>query len=185
LIALDQACIEHNLKDAKESYTIARRVFQGEALTAFNNAAAKMSSLADESDIGTETEAHYAKTLKEIGKAAFPLNAYPLQKQAMHRFMRKSKEMKIRIYVERMMELNKYLVYFTLKAGDLATAPMPMDDVINILKFGIPNTWQHCMYKLGFEQMHKPLLPLSSLIYVKGRNLQGGWFDDQNQADFL
>ena len=95
LIALDQVCTGQNLRDAKEKYTMARRVFYGEALTAFNNAAAKMSSREDESDMGAETEEHFAKTLKEVGKAVFPINAYALQKQAMRRFMRKPKDMKI------------------------------------------------------------------------------------------
>lgn len=151
LIALDQVCVGQNLKDAKEKYTMARRVFQGEALTAFNNAAAKMSSREDKSDLGAETEDHFAQVLKEVGKAVFPINAYALQKQAMRRFMRKPKDMSIRSYVERMLELNKYLVYFPVKTGEPAAVPMPMDDIMDILKFGIPNTWQHRMIELGFD----------------------------------
>jgi hypothetical protein len=151
LIALDQVCVGQNLKDAKEKYTMARRVFQGEALTAFNNAAAKMTSREDNSDLGAETEDHFALVLKEVGKAVFPINAYALQKQAMRRFMRKPKDMSIRYYVERMLELNKYLVYFPVKTGEPAAAPMPMDDIMDILKFGIPNTWQHRMIELGFD----------------------------------
>jgi hypothetical protein len=64
-----------------------------------------------------------------------------------------------------MMELNKDLVYFPVKAGDLAATPMPMDDVMDILKFGIPNTWQHCMIDLGFDAQAST--PLNSLNYVK------------------
>jgi hypothetical protein len=95
LIALEQVCVGQNLKDAKEKYTMARRVFKGEALTAFNNAAAKASSLDDQSDLGLETEDNYKAVLKEVGKAVFPINSYALQKQAMRRFMRKPKTMKI------------------------------------------------------------------------------------------
>jgi hypothetical protein len=51
LIALDQVCVGQNLKHAKERYTIAHRVFQGEALTTFNNAAAKMTSREDNSGL--------------------------------------------------------------------------------------------------------------------------------------
>lgn len=151
LIALDQVCAGQNLKDAKEKYTMARRVFQGEALTAFKNASGTMSSKADLSDLGAETDEHFAKVLMEVGKAVFPINAYGLQKQAMRRFMRKPKDMKIRFYVERMLELNKYLVYFPVKVGEAAATPMPDDDIMDILKFGIPNTWQHRMIELGFD----------------------------------
>jgi hypothetical protein len=41
LIVLDQVCIGQNLKDAEEKYTMAHRVFEEAALTAFNNAAKK------------------------------------------------------------------------------------------------------------------------------------------------
>ena len=37
-----------------------------------------------------------------------------------------------------MLELNKYLVYFPVKAGEPDAAPMPTDDIMDILKFGIP-----------------------------------------------
>jgi hypothetical protein len=41
-----------------------------------------------------------------------------------------------------MLELNKYLVYFPVQTGEPAAAPMLMDEIIDILKFGIPNTWE-------------------------------------------
>jgi hypothetical protein len=151
LISLDQVCKGQDLKEAKEKYVMARRVFLGETLTAFNNAAAKVSSLDDQSDLGAESEENYKKVLSEVGRAVFPINAYALQKQAMRRFMRKPKDMNIRSYVERMLELNKYLVYFPVKAGEPAATPMPADDVMDILKFGIPNTWQNRMIELGFD----------------------------------
>jgi hypothetical protein len=59
--------------------------------------------------------------------------------------------MKIRFYVERMMELNKLLDHFPVKTGDPAAAPMQMDDNVNILKFGNPNTPQQCMIEPGFD----------------------------------
>jgi hypothetical protein len=151
LICLDQVCKGQNLRDAKEKFVMARRVFLGETLTAFNNAASKASSLEDESDLGAETEDNYQKVLKEVGRAVFPLNAYAIQKQAMRRFMRKPKEMNVRIYVERMLELNKYLEYFPVKLGDPAASKMPLDDIMDILKFGIPNSWQNRMIELGYD----------------------------------
>jgi hypothetical protein len=151
LIALEQVCIGQNLKDAKEKYSMARCVFKGEALTAFNNAADTASSLDDKSDLGIETDANYKIVLKEVGRAVFPINAYALQKQAMRRFMRKPKTMKVRHYVERMLELNGYLVYFPVKTGEPAATKMPDDDIMDILKFGIPNTWQNKMIELGFD----------------------------------
>jgi hypothetical protein len=151
LISLDQVCKGQNLREAKEKYVMARRVFLGETLTAFNNATAKVSSLEDKSDVGVESEANFKLVLKEVSKAVFPLNAYALQKQAMRRFMRKPKEMNIRSYVERMLELNKYLVYFPVRTGEPEAVSMPSDDIMDILKFGIPNTWQNRMIELGFD----------------------------------
>jgi hypothetical protein len=151
LIALDQVCKGQNLKEAKDKYVMARRVFLGETLTAFNNASAKVSSKADESDKGEESEDSFKLVLKEVSKAVFPLNAYALQKQAMRRFMRKPKDMKIRSYVERMLEINKYLEYFPVRTGEPDAVSMPSDDIMDILKFGIPNTWQNRMIELGFD----------------------------------
>jgi hypothetical protein len=51
MIALHQVCVGHNLKDSREKYTMAYRVFQDEALTSFSNAAAKMSNREDKSDV--------------------------------------------------------------------------------------------------------------------------------------
>jgi hypothetical protein len=50
-----------------------------------------------------------------------------------------------------MLELNGYLVYFPVKTGEPPAAKMPEDDIMDILKFGIPNTWQNKMIELGFD----------------------------------
>ena len=55
------------------------------------------------------------------------------------------------INLKAMLELNKYLVYFPVKVGEAAATPMPDDDIMDILKFGIPNTWQHRMIELGLD----------------------------------
>lgn len=151
LSALDQVRKGQDLKDAKEKYVVARRFFLGLSLTTFDNASAKASSLPDQSDIGTETEENFKIVLIEVGCSVFSLNAYAVQKQEMRRFMRKTKEITFRSYVEHNLELNKYLQYFPVNPGDAKAAQMPSDDVMDILKFGVPNSCQNCMIELGFD----------------------------------
>ena len=57
----------------------------------------------------------------------------------MQRYMRKPRDMKMRVYRNRVVELNNYLERFD------------DDEVVDILEFGTPNKWQSEMVHLGFD----------------------------------
>jgi hypothetical protein len=87
----------------------------------------------------------------------FPICAYAIQKQAMRRFMRKPRDMKIREYVDRLQEINDYLVYFPTKDGEAEATKLPEEEIMDILLFGIPNSWSKKMVELGFDTLaHTP-----------------------------
>lgn len=157
VIAIDKVCKGQGINnDAKLTYTMARRIFTGEALTAFNNAANDVYSAEDMSDKGEENLTNYEKVILKVAAAVFPIRAYVTQKQAMRRFMRKPKEMKIRDYVDRLLEINGYLKYFPTNTGERATV-LPDDEIMDILTYGIPNAWQKRMVELNFDtQAHTP-----------------------------
>ena len=148
LIALKKVLKGQNITTGQAQYAMARRLFNGEALTSFNNASAK---------VGTETVQNLEIVLKKVAGSVFPLRAYAMQKQAMRRFMRKPRESTIREYVDRILELNDYLVYFPTKDGEADATKLPDEEILDILVFGIPNTWQKKMVELGFDSLsHTP-----------------------------
>jgi hypothetical protein len=148
VIALKKVLRGQDIVTGQEQYAMARRLFDGEALTAFNNAS---------TTIGAETIQHLDEVLKKVAGSVFPLRSYANQKQAMRRFMRKPRELKIREYVERILELNEYLVYFPTKDGEAEATKLPNEEILDILVFGIPNAWQKKMVELGFDSLsHTP-----------------------------
>lgn len=151
VIAIDKVCKGQGIKEAKEKYVMARRIFMGEALTAFNNAAESVFSNPDESDKGIESLENFELVLKKVASAVFPLKAYATQKQAMRRFMRKPRDMKIRDYVDRLLEINGYLKYFPTKAGEPAATVLPEDEIMDILTYAIPNSWYKKIVELNFD----------------------------------
>jgi hypothetical protein len=135
---------------------MARRILMGEALTAFNNAADEVYSIDDKSDKGTESHDNYQKVILKVAAAVFPIRAYLTQKQAMRRFMRKPKDMKIRDYVARLLEIIGYLEYFPTNTDKKATV-LPTDGIMDILTYGIPNSWQKKIVEYNFDaQDHTP-----------------------------
>lgn len=99
VMSIEKVCKGQSITKAKDKYALARRIFLGEALTAFNNAAKEANSVGTAANKGEETLENYDIVIKQVASAVFPLRAYSIQKQAMRRFMRKPREMSIREYV--------------------------------------------------------------------------------------
>lgn len=148
VIALEKIFKGQDITTGPDQYSMCRKVFQNEALTAFNNAATA---------VGDETVANLQLVFNKVAATVFPLKAYFVQKQAMRRFMRKPKDMKIRDYVDRLMEINSYLIYFPVKDDETAAASLPKEEMMDIFLFGIPNSWQKKIVELGFDSIaHTP-----------------------------
>jgi hypothetical protein len=65
--------------------------------------------------------------------------------------MRKPRDMKIRDYVDRLLEINGYLKYFPTKPGEPAVTVLPEDEIMDILTYGIPNSWYKRIIELNFD----------------------------------
>jgi hypothetical protein len=86
----------------------------------------------------------------------FPIRVSLTQKQAMRRFRRKPKDMKICKYVDQLLEINWYLAFFPTSTGECATV-LSDDEIMDILTYGIPNTWQKPIVELNSNaQAHTP-----------------------------
>ena len=72
-----------------------------------------------------------------------------MQKRYMWLYMRKPRDMKMRVYRNGVVELNNYLERFPTVFN--ATQKIDDDEIVDILEFGTPNKWQSEMVRLGFD----------------------------------
>ena len=72
-----------------------------------------------------------------------------MQKRYMRHYMRKPRDMKMRVYRNRVVELNNYLERFPTVFN--ATQKIDDDEIVDILEFATPNKWQSEMVRLGFD----------------------------------
>lgn len=122
-----------NLTTGPQKYSTMKRLLKGDALATFEAA---------EAEAGTQTTEHFEVCVKELTKHVFPARAAQLQKRFMRRYMRKPREVSIREYVARVVELNSYLVFFPDPTENTPATSLPDDELLDILEWGIPNSWQ-------------------------------------------
>jgi hypothetical protein len=118
---------------------MARRLLDGDALAAFDRAAAQLEE---------ESAENFQVSLNALAAHIFPQRALRTQKRYMRRFMRKKPDISIRTYVARVNEINAMLDEFP---PHFANQALPEDEILDILEFGIPATWQKIMTVQGFD----------------------------------
>jgi hypothetical protein len=75
----------------------------------------------------------------------------------MQRSMRKPIDMKIHDYADHLLKINSYLKYFPTNTGERTTV-LPNDEIMDILTYGITNTWQKKIVELSSDtQVHTPI----------------------------
>ena len=143
---LEKAFTGQNLTTGSQQYACLRRLLEGNALTVFDLKVA---------ELGTQTTAHLQDILRALRREVFPQYALQQQKRFMRRSLRKPRNMSIRAYVNRVLELNDQLESFPgVNENDNGTK-LPEDEVLDLLEFGLPETWQHAMLLQDFDpQVH-------------------------------
>ena len=143
---LEKAFTGQNLTTGPQQYACLRRLLEGNALTVFDLKVA---------ELGTQTTAHLQDILRALRREVFPQYALQQQKRFMRRSLRKPRNMSIRAYVNRVLELNDQLESFPgVNENDNGTK-LPEDEVLDLLEFGLPETWQHAMLLQDFDpQVH-------------------------------
>jgi hypothetical protein len=121
-------------------YALMRRLLQGDALAAFNKAA---------KENATETTANYEKCVQALITHVLPRKALAIQKRYMRRFLRKPKDMKVREFMNRLVEVNMYLKEFPPFSAE--GQELPDDEIMDIAEFAVPATWQKTMIMHGFN----------------------------------
>lgn len=127
-------------------FNVVRRLFKGSALTTFNQALPQNG--------GTETLISFEKCLDAVRVQVFPTRAVLLQKRYMRRFLRKRAGNTTREYVARLTELNDYIERFPpLEEGGDPPRKLENDEILDLLEFGIPNSWQRQMMLHDFDPL--------------------------------
>jgi hypothetical protein len=131
-----------NITQGPGKYAMVRRLLLGDTLAAFEKAATA---------IGAENNANFDLVMREVTTHVFPRRALTYQKRYMRRHMRKPKTMTTREFAARVAELNAYLKDFPPFANN---QELPEEEVLDLLEFGVPNSWQKNMVLQGFEPLN-------------------------------
>lgn len=133
-----------NVTTGPAQYSVARRLLDGDALAAFNNSTTVAGH--------TETTVTFQSGLNEVARQVFPPRSVQLQKRYMRRFVRKPATMKTREYAARIVEINNYLPSFPPSTvGGAVPTKLDDDELVDLMEFGIPRTWQRAMVLQDFD----------------------------------
>ena len=137
--ALRKVVHGQNATTGPSKYALARRVLQGDALAAFNEAAEQA---------GNESNDNFELALRGLITHVFPRKALLNQKRYMRRYLRKPQDMPIREFMNRLTEINEYLPQFPPFDG---TNKLSVEEIMEIAEYATPNQWQKAMVLHGFD----------------------------------
>ena len=130
--------VGQNITAGPPKYAMARRVLEGDALARFD---------AKASELASETNANFDLCINAVTSYVFPTKALQYQRRFMRRHLRKNRDSTIREFNSRLLELNAYLSEFPPYGTNQTLVD---DDLMEVLEFAIPNTWQSTMVVQGF-----------------------------------
>ena len=145
---LEKVLKGQDLKTAEEKFAVARRLLKGDALTAFNSAAATAGVGAHK---GAITMPNFNRAMAGLTRHVFPLKAAQKQQRWMRRYIRKPIELNTREWVARIREINEYLPKFPEIREGVPVEKLPDDALLDILDQGIPAGWVRQMIIQGFD----------------------------------
>jgi hypothetical protein len=130
-----------NITQPQDKFTMVRRLLSGDALSVFD-------TFAETRNEALETD--FTATMHALAMHIFPRNALANQKSWLRRSRqaRKTNELKTRRWVARIQEINMMLPEFPPEYSE--EQKLRSEDLIEILEYGIPNTWKAKMVELGF-----------------------------------
>lgn len=141
---LDKAIAGQNITKSSNMFSMAGRVLQGDALASFEESA---------KDRGEDKVEKFTKCLNDVTAHVFLQQALQKQKRCMRHNMHKPSHMTIREYATRIKELNAHLEKFP---PNKKNQRMDDDEVLDLLEFGVPYSWQNQMTLQGFEPQADP-----------------------------
>lgn len=143
---VDKVLLGQHVTTGPAKFLVARRLLTGDALSVFNAALAQSGA--------NETNTSYEWCMDAVARHVFPKRASQLQKRYMRRFIRKPATMSTKQFAARLQELNAYLPKFpTAVPGQAAISKLEDDEIVDIMEFGVPRSWQRKMIEHDFDVM--------------------------------
>ena len=104
-------------------------------------------------------------------KHAFPAYAFCQQKQYLPRHLIKPRSMKLRSFISSLQELNAYLGEFSPDTEGLETAPLPTDEIMEIIYHSISATQKNEMIEQKSRAMGRKENSSMAVKKKKGRKI--------------
>jgi len=123
-------CQGQNNTDGPGQHTLVHHLLQGNALAASNHAALAC---------GNETLPNYHAAMQDLIMHMLPQCTLQMQCWLMRHKLCKTPDMSIQDFMTQLIKMNQYLNEFPLFMADQA---LPKDEILDIAKFGVPNSWQ-------------------------------------------
>ena len=92
--------------------------------------------------IGVLMVNEFNQVLAEMTKHTFSVYALREQKSFLHRYLVRSRSMKLRSFFSRLEELNAYLEELPPDTEAQKTSPLPADEIIDIIYHSMSTTWK-------------------------------------------
>lgn len=145
---LDKILKGQNVTRPKDKYEMARRVLYGDALAVFDKEA---------HTLVLEDEDNFEKCIRAVADHVFPKNALSCQKAWLRRSddVRKQPNMATRIWTARLQEINQMLSEFPPAFS--ISQRIPDEDFVEVVEYGIPNSWRTKMAEHGFVPVNHSL----------------------------
>ena len=150
MLLVEEVIKGQHVTSAPGKFIVACRLLQGAALTTFDSTAALQLTPTGQP---REDLAAFNACLEAVTVSVFPARAALMQKRYLRRFVRKPATMKIRDYAARLSEINNYLPSFPENANGEKPEVLPEDEMVDLMEFGVPNSWQRYMALQDFEPL--------------------------------
>ena len=145
---VERAAKGQNMTTGPTKFALAKRLLDGGALIAFENAATA---------VATETNESFKQVIKSVTEHVFPKSAYQKQKSYMRRFLKKPRELSAKQFVERVIHINELLERFPDPSSTRAATKMPEDEILDLLEASMPHAWQRHMRLQGFKPLESSI----------------------------
>ena len=123
------------INSGKDRFSFMQQMLVGDALAVFNNKS---------EELGAKLMKNFDQCVKELKKHIFPFNSLAYQKRYMRNMFKMPTNWPIRQYVTRIKEINNYLPSFPPFEQNQKLAE---DEMIEIIKYGMPVKWQNELLK--------------------------------------
>ena len=137
-----------NMTTGPTKFALAKRLLDGGALIAFENAATAVT---------TETNESFKQVIKSVTEHVFPKSAHQKQKSYMRRFLKKPRDLTVKQFVERVIHINELLERFPDPSSTRTATKMPEDEILDLLEASMPYAWQKHMRLQGFKPLESTI----------------------------